>query len=142
MKLAEKNTIGTASEEELILDPLVEQALGRFRDSVHAWSEAEFGKARSAVRMAPQRAWRLAAGVALGLVLVTGGVSGGLYERHRQVETAKAAEKAAEQRRLAAQERARLEEEDLLAKVDSDVSREVPQAMEPLAQLMDTEESR
>jgi hypothetical protein len=29
------------------------------------------------------------------------------------------------------------EEEDLLAKVDSDVSREVPVAMEPLARLMD-----
>jgi hypothetical protein len=44
--------------------------------------------------------------------------------------------RAAEQQRQAAQERARQEEEDLLAKVDSDVSREVPSAMEPLAQLM------
>ena len=41
----------------------------------------------------------------------------------------------AEQQRLMAEQRAR-EEEDLLAKVDSDVSREVPSAMEPLAQLM------
>jgi len=48
----------------------------------------------------------------------------------------------AEQQRLAAQERARQEEEDLLAKVDSDVSREVPSAMEPLAQLMAGDETR
>jgi hypothetical protein len=47
-----------------------------------------------------------------------------------------------EQERLAALERARQEEEDLLAKVDSDVSREVPSAMEPLAQLMAEDETK
>jgi len=47
-----------------------------------------------------------------------------------------------EQRRLAAEERAGQEEEDLLAKVDGDVSREVPSAMEPLAQLMAEDESQ
>jgi hypothetical protein len=41
----------------------------------------------------------------------------------------------AERQRLAAEQRNR-DEEELLAKVDSDVSREVPSAMEPLAQLM------
>ncbi len=48
--------------------------------------------------------------------------------------------RAAEQQRLVAAEKARQEEEDLLAKVDSDVSRETPSAMEPLAQLMAEDE--
>jgi hypothetical protein len=45
----------------------------------------------------------------------------------------------AEHERLPANERnqqVRQEDEDLLAKVDSDVSRGVPSAMEPLAQMM------
>jgi hypothetical protein len=46
-----------------------------------------------------------------------------------------------EQQRLMAEQQAR-EEEDLLAKVDSDVSREVPSAMEPLAQLMAVDETQ
>jgi hypothetical protein len=37
----------------------------------------------------------------------------------------------------AAQDSAQAQDEDLLASVDSDVSRQVPAAMEPLAQLMD-----
>jgi hypothetical protein len=45
---------------------------------------------------------------------------------------------AAEQRNQQTHE----EEEDLLAKVDSDVSRQVPAAMEPLAQLMAADETR
>ncbi|MDR3753693.1 MAG: hypothetical protein P4K93_06700 [Terracidiphilus sp.] len=38
---------------------------------------------------------------------------------------------------VGAQDSARSQDEDLLASVDSDVSRQVPTAMEPLAQLMD-----
>jgi hypothetical protein len=53
-----------------------------------------------------------------------------------------AAARAAESERLVAAERARVEEEDLLAKVDSDVSREVPSAMEPLARLMAEDEAK
>jgi hypothetical protein len=50
-----------------------------------------------------------------------------------------AAARVAEQERLAAKQRnqqLQQEDEDLLAKVDSDVSRGVPSAMEPLAQMM------
>jgi hypothetical protein len=36
----------------------------------------------------------------------------------------------------------RKDDEDLLAKVDSDVSRQVPRAMEPLAQLMVEDETQ
>jgi uncharacterized protein HemX len=122
-------------------DPALEEALASFRLSVHAWSEAEFNRPRVARAMAPRRGvWRLASAWALGCVLVAGGVSGGVYEHHvKQVRIAAALE-AERQRQLAA-ERAR-EEEELLAKVDSDVSRQVPSAMEPLAQLMAEDESR
>ena len=84
---------------------------------------------------------------------------GGFYEHHQRQEAARAAEiKAAEQKvRVAAEQRvtampvatsiptrrpttakpAANSDEDLLATVDSDVSRQVPAAMEPLAQMMD-----
>jgi hypothetical protein len=67
-----------------------------------------------------------------------------LYERHHQRELQKiaAAERAARQQKLEAEQRASKEDEDLLAKVDSDVSREVPSAMEPLAQLMSENEAQ
>jgi hypothetical protein len=53
-----------------------------------------------------------------------------------------AAARAAEHERQVAAERARVEDEDLLATVDSDVSREVPSALEPLAQLMVEDEAK
>jgi hypothetical protein len=85
----------------------------------------------------------LAAGWALGCVLVAGSVSGGIYEHHHRQQLARiAAARAAEQQRQVDLARANQEEEDLLAKVDSDVSREVPSAMEPLAQLMADDETR
>lgn len=117
----------------------LEQALSNFRASVKAWSEAELSRPRMAVAAVGQRRWRLAAGWALGCALLAGGAGGGVYEHHQRLETARvaAAARAAEQQRLAAAEQARDAEEDLLAKVDRDVSREVPSAMEPLAQLMD-----
>jgi hypothetical protein len=121
---------------EAFQDRELEQALRNFRLSVHAWSEAELSRARTAMTVR-HRSWRLASGVALGCVLLAGGVSGAVYERHqRQAEQARvAAQREAEHQRQLAALKAR-EDEDLLAKVDSDVSQEVPAAMEPLAQLM------
>jgi hypothetical protein len=67
---------------------------------------------------------------------------GGIHERDHRRELAKiAAQREAENQRQLVEERAR-EAEDLLAKVDSDVSREVPDAMEPLARLMAEDESK
>jgi hypothetical protein len=61
--------------------------------------------------------------------------SGVAYRGHeRQIEAKQAAAKFAEQRKQAADLQA-ASEEDLLASVDSDVSRQVPSAMEPLAQM-------
>jgi hypothetical protein len=119
----------------------LEQALKNFRLSVHAWSDAELSRPRATAMTVGQRSWRLAVGWAMGCVLVVGGASGALYARHQhRVEIARVAaqlqaERAAEQARQVAALKAR-EDEDLLAKVDSDVSQEVPAAMEPLAQLM------
>ena len=99
-------------------------------------------RVRPAVKAKRQRSWRLAAGWALAGVLVAGGVSGGFYEHHRQRVEDCGGSTTAEQQRAARELQAREEEEDLLAKVDSDVSRMVPSAMEPLAQLMDEDETR
>ena len=88
--------------------------------------------------------WRVAAGWALGCVLAAGSVTGGIYEQHHRQEVARSGGgrggRAAEAGGRAA--RRLKEDEDLLAKVDSDVSREVPSAMEPLAQLMAEDEAQ
>jgi len=127
----------TAGQIE-VQDDQFEQALRNFRLSVHAWSEAELSRPRTTAMTVRRRNWRLATGVALGCVLVAGGVSGAVYERHqRQVELARiAAQREADHQRQLALQKAREDEDQLLAKVNSDVSREVPDAMEPLAQLM------
>lgn len=139
-------------------DPVVAGALKQFKASVDAWSEAAYSRPKLKVPTA-QHNWRLAASLALGCLLIAGSLAGGLYERHQRQEAARAAEmKAAEQKvRLAAEQRvtplpvatsiatkrttavkrAANTDEDLLATVDSDVSRQVPAAMEPLAQMID-----
>ena len=129
---------GQNPEEDSELD----EALTNFRLSVHAWSEAAFSRPRTAAAaVAPRQVWRLAAGWALGCVLIAGGASTGVWQ-HQQREMRIAAARVAEQQRLVAQQKAQQQEdEDLLAKVDSDVSREVPVAMEPLAQLMVEDET-
>ncbi|MGD0892228.1 MAG: hypothetical protein ABR923_11875 [Terracidiphilus sp.] len=124
-------------------DRVLEVALANFRSSVVAWSEAELSRERTPARTVRQRGWRLAAGWALGCVLVAGGVSGGVFEHQQKVQAqrAAAAARVAQQQKVLAEQRAK-EEEDLLANVDSDVSREVPSAMEPLAQLMTDDETK
>jgi phosphosulfolactate phosphohydrolase-like enzyme len=137
-----------------IEDPVVAGALENFKASVDAWSEAAYSRPRKAVKTA-RHSWRLAASWALGCVLAAGSLAGSLYERHQQQELARiAAEKAAQKaaqglapakqsaaetvtdKRPTAAMNANGGDEDLLATVDSDVSRVVPAAMDPLAQLM------
>ena len=123
------------------LEPAIKQALGDFKGSVHAWSESAMNRPRTTHKVVVRRTWRLATGGALASILIAGAVSGGFYEHHHRQELARvsAAQEAAHQREVAA-ERARAEE-DLLAKVDSDVSREVPSALEPLASLMNDDDA-
>jgi hypothetical protein len=126
------------------LDPALQQALGDFKASVHAWSQAAYSRPRTARQLVAHRTWRLAAGWGLAAVLLTGTLSGTLYERHHQQEAARVAraQEAEHQRQIAAQralEQAK-QEDDVLASVDKDVSREVPSAMEPLAEMSDATE--
>ncbi len=126
-------------------DPEVAQALRNFKASVDAWSEAEMSRPRT-VRMV-RRSWRLAASWALGCVVAAGTLAGAVYQRQHQQEQARvaaakaAAQKAASLQQAAAQDLATQTDQDLLANVDSDISRAVPAAMEPLAQLMDEKQT-
>lgn len=118
------------------LDPDVEQALRDFRSSVHAWSDAVYRQPRL-VEAAPRRTvWRTAAAWALGSVLVAGGAWGGVLEhQHRQEQDRLARLRQQEQDRRIQEQKARQAEQEL-ALVDSDVSREVPDALEPLVPSM------
>jgi type VI protein secretion system component VasF len=138
-KTAEERGTEEAAGEPL--DAELRQALGDFRLAVHAWSEAALSRPRPALARRHRPAWRLAAAWTCSAILVAAGVSGGGFYQHRQEQikqVAAAQARQAEQQRVVAVRRVQArEEEDLLAKVDSDVSREVPVAMEPLARLMD-----
>ena len=123
-------------------DAELERVLGDFKASVHAWSAAEYSRPRT-VQVIRRRYWRLAAGWAMGCVLMAGSVTGGVYEyQHRQQQARTAAAVHARQQQRLPEERTQQEDANLLATVDSDVSREVPSAMEPLAQLMDEDTNR
>jgi len=120
------------------VDPMLEEALVNFRQSLHAWSDAAYSRPRPVQSQRARGSWRPAMAWALGCILVTAAFSGGVYEHHERALAARRAldAAAAQARQLQSQKRAELSDEDLLATVDSDVSRTVPAAMEPLAQLM------
>ena len=126
-------------------DAELRAVLRNFKASAHAWSEAAYSRPRT-LESVRQRSWKLVAGWALGCVLVAGTVTGGMHERQvRQERASAAAAEQAQQRQLAAQRAqasGRLDDSDLMATVDRDVSRAVPSAMEPLARLMDEGESQ
>jgi hypothetical protein len=146
--------VGAVGESGEELNPMknseLDETLRDFRLSIHAWSEAAYSRPRTAPAAAVRNhLWRLASALALGCALIAAGVSGGIYTHFHRQQTAvgpqprpemKIAEsRAAEAEQPAVEQRSQrtpVEEEDLLAKVDSDVSRQVPAAMEPLAQLM------
>lgn len=141
-KFGDKAEQANGQAELEVQEAALKQELSDFRMSVHAWSESAYSRPRPVFKTAAHQVWHRVAGWALVCVLMVGGVSGGLFERQHQQQMARVeAARQAEQQRLAAEQRAR-EEEELLAKVDSDVSREVPSAMEPLATLMAEDETR
>jgi len=126
-------------------DVELDAVLGDFKASAHAWSEAAYNRPRKIV-VARQRSWKLATGWALGCVLIAGTLTGGVHQRQVRQERANAvaAEQVRQQQEIArsAQMKVRAEDSDLMASVETDVSRAVPSAMEPLAQLMDEGESQ
>ena len=124
------------------LEQELASALRNFRMSVHAWSEAAYSRPRTTAAQARTATWRRAAGWAMGCVLVLGAASGGAYEHARQVERsaelarqARLAAQQEEQRRVLAEQAAE-DEDALLTHVDSDISRQVPAAMDSLAGLV------
>lgn len=127
------------------LEPELRAALGNFRSSVTAWSEAMMSRPRE-VKAPARTNWGLAAKWALGCVVFAGTVSGGLYQNHRleiaKAEAAAVARVAEQQRELARQAAREQSAEELMAKVDSDISRQVPSALEPLASLMTDDETK
>jgi uncharacterized protein HemX len=132
---AEKATRGFAELD----DPNLGDALLEFKASVHAWSDAAYSAARTAPTR-PAIARRRTLAWALSLVLASGALSGAVYERHHQQVLAQQQHQRElqlqHQQQMAAQQQHASEAEDLMAKIDSDVAREVPTAMEPLAQMM------
>lgn len=142
-KRAEEPVIEDFEQMEA-LDPALRQALSEFKACVHAWSDAEFHRPHTVRSTVAQRTWRLAAGWSLAAVLLAGTGSAGVYEYHqRQVAAQAAAAREAERQREMAAEKAREQaqwEDEMLASVDTAVSRAVPSAMEPLVQVADETE--
>jgi len=118
-------------------DPMLQSALRDFRLSVHAWSDAAYHRARPDRSTATRTiAWRRSVAWGLSLVLSLGIVGTAAHERQHQQQLARQAQqRELDRQRALAEQRAR-ETDQLLANVDNDVAREVPAAMEPLAQLM------
>lgn len=133
----------TARESaESMEDPALDRVLSDFRSSVHAWSDAAYNRPRPIAAASSRVVWRTAAAWSLGSMLMIGTAGEGVFEYQHRHEAARiAAAREARQQRALAEERER-EAERELAKVDTDVAREVPNAMEPLAQLMTEDESR
>jgi hypothetical protein len=139
--------------EELGVDAEMEKILGDLRSSVHAWSDAAYSRPRR-ISAAEGRLWRRALGWALGCLLVAGGVFGGVYAHQKESAPLATAHAVTPQPvRIqgapvvntvvtpVAEQQADRDADALMAKVDSDVSRQVPAAMEPLAQLLAEDES-
>jgi hypothetical protein len=134
--------IRTAEDAEL------DEALRHFRSSVQAWSEQEYGRARTVrrsrwdavLRLAanPVLGWTMAGLVAAASVAIPVGVH---HERELAIEQRRAVEQV-ERQQQAAMEAAKLQEasaindDELMSHVDSDIAQAAPDAMEPLASLM------
>jgi hypothetical protein len=125
----------------------VQAALRHFRESVHGWSEQEFGRARVVRRSRWDAMFQLIARPAVGwataALLVAASVGVPLAVHHerelaverrlvieRQQQLALAEDKAKQQAATA------MSDDELLTHVDSDIAQAAPDAMEPLASLM------
>lgn len=124
-------------------DPDLDAVLSDFRASVHAWSDAKYRSRALVLSSAPRRTlWRQSMAWALFVVLTATVVSAGLLQYHqKEVAHQAAIQRELDRQRMISQQHAR-DTDDLLARVDSDVSREVPTAMEPLASLMADDETQ
>lgn len=143
--------------EETAQDPELKTVLEDFRASVHAWSDEAYRSRASVLSSVPHRTlWHRSLVWALSLVLTAGVALAGVYQYHQK----ELARQAALQHDRTLQHEAQVNEvahetgvasrtqqqtrdaDELLARVDSDVARETPSAMEPLASLMDDDEKQ
>ena len=136
------NLTGPAGNPDAI-EPELREALGDFKLSVEAWSEAMISRPREA-RPPARTNWAAVNKWVLGCVVFAGTVSSALYQNHKQVEADRieAARVAEQQRATEAAKLSTVNEENLMADVDSDVARQVPSALEPMATLMAEDETR
>jgi hypothetical protein len=153
MNYEEKNRKTQDAQDAQLDEVRVDEALRHFRSSVQAWSEQEFGRARTVrrsrwdamLRMAvnPVLSWTMVGLVAAASVAIPVSVH---HEREVAAERRLAVEQIEQQQR-AAVEAAKLQEasaiqasaindDELMSHVDSDVAQAAPDAMEPLASLM------
>lgn len=141
MMSSDKSMKMTEMTKADVANTRIEEALSNFRASVHAWSQAAHRQSALVVAPAPDPfLWRRTLAWALGVLLTVGAASGAVYEHHHQQVLAwQAHQRQMEQERVLAAKRA-AEMDELMAKVDQDVSQEVPDALEPLARMM-TEEN-
>ena len=131
------------TENPETIEPELRHALANFKSSVDAWSDAAMSRPREAKAPA-RKSWIPFSRWVFGCVVFAGTVTGAVYQNHRRAEATKAEEMsrvAEQERELAAQKAKEQAAEDLMAKVDSDVAREVPSALEPLASLMTEDEN-
>lgn len=138
-------------------NPEIGEALKHFKAGMDAWSNAALSRPRMAEARVRRSNWRPAAGWAFGCLLIACSVTVAVHHfvqrqmvgpaaqivRQKPAVQQTAAAKISVQTQRSAPMRAVVKQEpgtideDLLASVDKDVSQQVPDAMEPLAQLMD-----
>ncbi|KAA6458230.1 hypothetical protein DYQ86_20125 [Acidobacteria bacterium AB60] len=154
-----KRDSGAAPHEfdQAAQDPELDAVLRDLRASVHAWSDAHYRSRALVLSPVPRRTlWGRSLAWALSLVLAAGAVLAGVYEYHRVEPVRQAVAPAgpvqpvpqknvappaqAASARPAANSAGDMDE--LLARVDKDVARQTPSAMEPLAGLMDDDEQQ
>lgn len=144
------STKETRQDELAAIESELRQTLDCFRENVQAWSEVAGRQPRS-LASASSAGWRRALGWAVGCVVVVAGAGGVVRIQRHAPSAVIAPQMAMSEKAVEAEpaqplpqsvpgpvrvERARQQvpQEDLLAKVDSDVSRQIPEVLEPLAQ--------
>jgi hypothetical protein len=129
--------------------PHLEEALRNVRASIHAWSDREFVRPRAIERSRWAGFWQAIANPALGgtlaatMLVAAIGVPVGVYHEREVAAQRQALElqrkQAAEQARKAAAAAATsiaVDDGAFLDDVDSDIAQDAPDAMQPLASLM------
>jgi hypothetical protein len=157
MNAEERNPSASKTAAEIQSDVELESALRNFRLNIHQWSDQEFARPRTIERsrweVFQSRFWRAIANPALGgtmaavLLLSLVGVPAGIQYEHKVTAERQAAmdlqKRQADEVRKAevAAIASAPDDANFLNDVDSDVSQAAPDAMQPLASLMNESSS-